>query len=129
MLSQNVGGDIGHVYAAGLADHLAESGGIQRGAGTNDPVGGKAGLLLHHVGEDINRIGDHNQDGVGGVLHNAVGDVPGDGDVGFGQVQPGLAGLPGHSGCEDDDLGVGAVFIAAMADFYLVKKSGTVDNI
>ena len=32
-------------------------------------------------------------------------------------------------GSEDDDLGIGAVFVAAVADLYLVKKGGTVDNI
>ena len=129
VLAQNIGGDIGHIHTAGLPNHLAEPGRVQGRAGTDDPVGGKSGLLLHHIGEHIYRIGHHHQNGIDSILHNPAGNVPGNGNIGFGQVQPGLAGLPGHSGSEDDDLGIGAVFVAAVADLYLVKKGGTVDNI
>ena len=45
------------------------------------------------------------------MIYTALGDI----HVGLGQVQPGLAGLPGHAGGDDNDVGIRRIGIIAAA--------------
>ena len=116
MLAKYVGMDVllGDVVVFGQA--RAQAGGVQDGARADDLLLGQAGDLGKYVGEDVHGVGHDDVDGVGGVFYDLGGDGLGDVDVGLRQVKTGLAGLSGHAGGQDHDVGILGILIAARVD-------------
>jgi hypothetical protein len=73
---------------------------------TEDAVGGEAGDLPHHVDHGVEGVADDDDDGVGGVLLDVLGDALDDAGVDADEVIAALAGLTGHTGGDDDDIGI-----------------------
>ena len=65
MLANDEGVHISAVYLQILTDQILESRGVQHGSCTDDPAGGQTGQLLCQIGEQIDRIGHHEQNTVG----------------------------------------------------------------
>ena len=51
---------------------MAETGGVEDGAGAEDALGGEAGKLSCVVGHDIHGIGDHEDDAIEAAGHDLV---------------------------------------------------------
>lgn len=90
-----------------VGDQESESGRVEIRARSDDPVGGEAGELPGNVGEDINRVGDDEQDGIGRVVGEAWDDVGEERQVPLEQVEAGLAGDLAGAGGDDAEIGSG----------------------
>ena len=51
---------------------MAETGGVEDGAGAEDALGGEAGELAGVVGHDIHGVRDHENSAVEATLHDLV---------------------------------------------------------
>jgi hypothetical protein len=120
VLAEDGGVDVHGGDAAVFGEEPAEARGIQHGAGAEDAAARPVGLDAGEVGQDVDRVGDDQHDGIGiDRLH--VGDDGGD-DLGVDlqQVEPVLAGARlGLAGGDHDDgrlaVGLGATSPAWMA--------------
>ena len=65
MFADDEGVHIAAVYLQILTDQILEPCGVQHGSRTDDPAGGQSGQFLCQIGEQIDRIGHHEQDTVG----------------------------------------------------------------
>ena len=118
MLADDEGMDVPAVHLQFLPQELLEPGGVQNGAGANDPLLGEAGEFPGGIGEHVHRVGHNEQDAAemagGELVHNLFQD----GDVLGDELQPGLAGLLVHP-CGDDRQGAaGGVVIGSGGDFH-----------
>ena len=129
MLAQNVSVDVLLADGEVLGQAGAEPGGVQNGAGADDPVGGQAGDLAEHVGQDVHRVADQDVDGVGSMADDVGGDALEDVDVGLGQIDAALAGLPGDAGGDDDHVGAFRVAVTAGVDLGLGGEGGGLPDV
>ena len=70
-------------------------------------LAGRPDRTLHHPHHDVERVGDHDDEGVGRVLLDRVGDGGHHLDVDADQIVAGHAGLTRHAGGDDDHVGPG----------------------
>ncbi len=80
---------------------------------------GKSGLLERHVRHDVERVGHHDDDGVGRNLGDLLGHVADDPGVGLEKIVAAHARLSGDARRDDEDvraLGNGVVRVAAARD-------------
>lgn len=80
---------------------------IQVGSGTDDTVLGQAGELPGHVGEDIDRVGNDQQNTVWAQFNELGNDALQDVAVALDQVQTAFAFLLANTGSDDDQTGSG----------------------
>lgn len=103
-------GDVGMDVLDGdfevFGDEESESGAVEDGAAAEDSFGVEAADFECGVGEDIDGIADHEEDGCGGELEEFGEGLAADVDVGGGEVQASLSGFLLGAGGEDDDIGV-----------------------
>ena len=118
MLAHNVRVDVARVDIQVLTEHVLEAGGVQNGTGADDVALGQAGHLDGGIGEDVNGIGDDQQDTRETALADLRDDALEDGDVLVHQVKTGLAGLLRGAGGDDDDRGIGNIGIVAGVDLH-----------
>ena len=116
MLADDVGVDAHGRHLEVFAEHVAEAGGVQHGAGADDAVGRQAGELPGGVGQNVDGVGGDEEDAVESVGHDVVDDGLEDLHVLVHQLQPGFAGLLGGAGAQDDERGVLAVGVGAAGD-------------
>lgn len=90
-----------------IGDEEAEPGGVEIGTRPDDPVGGEARELPGDEGQDVDGVGDDQQDGVRGVAGEVGDDAAEEGEVPLEQVEPGLAGDLAGSGGDDAEVGSG----------------------
>ena len=62
--------------------------------------------LLRAVGDDVDRVGDEDEDGTGGDLGELGQDLLHDAHRGAGELEAGLAGLLLSAGGDGDDIRV-----------------------
>ena len=117
MLTQQVTVHILGVHVALGGDELTHAGGVQQGAGAEDFVGGVVVFGLSKIGDQVHRVGDHDQNGTAGVAGNFGHHRVHHGDVLFRQ-HPAVVvtGLNAGTGSHHDDGGVRAVGVAAHPD-------------
>ena len=116
MLAQDVGVDVVGVDGAMPAKKVAKAGTIKDGARTDDPLGRQRRGPQSNVSEDVDGIGDHEEDGVAGVLDDVGDDAAADFDVLTNQIKARLGGLLLGTGGDDDDIGISTVGIIANTD-------------
>ena len=129
MLAHDIGLDIARVNLNVSAEHLLQTAGVEHGAGTDDVALGQAGHLDSGVGQNINRVGDDEQNAVEARLLNLGNNGLKDVDVLVNQVQAGLTGLLGSTGGDDDHGGVGDIGIIASVDLHRLGKRHAVRDI
>ena len=118
MLSQHEACHVLGVHAAEVAQHLIEACGVKQSAGAEDLIGRVVEFLLGNVGQDVQRIGHHDDDSLPGIagdlLHNIVHDV----DIFLKQhhTVTGITRLDAGTCSHHDDLGVRALLVAAHMD-------------
>ena len=83
---------------------------------------GQAGHLDGGVGQNIDRVGDDEQNAVEAGLLNLGNNGLEDADVLVDQVQAGLTGLLGSTGGDDNHGGVGDIGIIAGVDLHRLGK-------
>lgn len=98
-------------------DGDAEADRVEVGAGSDDLVRGEAGELLGHAGEDVDGVGDEHENGslLDGL--ETIQDGAENVFVTEDEFVTALAGLLAGTGCDDDDVGLTALFGGADADF------------
>ena len=87
MLAQDVGVDVVGVDGAMPAKKVAKAGTIKDGARTDDPLGRQRRGPQSNVSEDVDGVGDHEEDGVAGVLDDVGDDAAADFDVLTNQIK------------------------------------------
>ena len=82
------------------------------------------------VGEHVGRVGDHDDEGVAGVLRQRRQDVVAQVvDVLLEQVEAGLVGLAGDASGDDDEVGAVAGLVAGAAERDAVREVGAVQHV
>ncbi len=89
----------------------AETCGIQYTRHADDSFTRQAGNFLCHVDHGVERIGNDDDDRVLGVLHDLFGNAFNDIGVDFEQVRAVLARFARNAGSDDDDVGIGGIFV------------------
>ena len=108
-----------------LAQHVAETSGVQHGAGADDALVVQAGSLPYGVSQDVHWVGGNQEDAIKVIRHDIGDDAVHDLDVLAHQVQAGLARLLCGTGADDDHIGVCAIGVGALGD---AGASGGPDN-
>lgn len=91
-----------------IGDEETEARGVKVGARPDDPVGWEPGELPSDVGEDIDGVGNDDEDTVRGVTNQSGYDLLEEGEVPLQEVEPGLAGDLASSGGDDAEIGAGS---------------------
>ena len=129
VLAHDVGLNVARVDLDVGAEHLLQATSIEHGAGTDDVALGQTGHLDGGIGQDVDWVGDDQQNAVeAGLLdlgNNGLEDV----DVLVDQVQACLAGLLGGASGDDDHGGVGDIGIIAGVDLHRFGKRHAVRDI
>ena len=118
VLADDEGVDAAVVHAQVLAQQILQAGGVQNGAGTDDPVLGIARQLDGGGGQNINRVGHDQQDALKAGSGDLRNDAAHDAHVLVDQVQAGLAGLLGGAGGDNDDGRIGDRLIAGGVNLH-----------
>ena len=129
MLTHDIGLDIARVDLDVGTKHLLQTAGVEHGTGTDDVALGQAGHLDGGVGQNIDRVGDDEQNAVEAGLLNLGDNGLKDADVLVDQVQASLTGLLGSASGDDDHGGVGDIGIIAGVDLHRLGKRHTVRDI
>ena len=90
-----------------LGEEVAEARGVQHAGHADDPLGRQAAILLQRPDHHVERVGDADDEGIGGILLDARTDRGHDLEVDAEQVVTAHAGLPRHTGGHDADIGAG----------------------
>ena len=109
--------------------HLLQTAGVEHGTGADDMALGQAGHLDGGVGQNIDRVGDDEQNAVEAGLLNLGDNGLKDADVLVDQVQASLTGLLGSASGDDDHGGVGDIGIIAGVDLHRLGKRHAVRDI
>ena len=107
VFTHDIGLNVARVNLNVSAEHLLQTAGIEHGAGADDMALGQTGHLNGGVGQNVDRVGDDEQNAVEARLLNLGDNGLKDVDVLIDQVQAGLTGLLG-SASGDDDHGASA---------------------
>ena len=70
---------------------------------------GETGLDARQIGHDIKRVADDDDDGIGGIGFDRVGDTADDAGIDLEQIITAHAGLAGDAAGDDDDIAAFAV--------------------
>ena len=119
MFADDIGVHVAGVNGEVFTQQIAETGGIQRCAGTDDTAGIEAGEGAGDAGHNVHRVGSHQKDSVKARFRHRSDDGAEHLGVPVQQIQTGLAGLLGYAGANDHDIGVGAVGIVSGVDFHM----------
>ena len=105
--SEGDGPDGVGTLSGGQSGEGAEAGRVEDPGHAHDPRGGEAGGLLGQMGHLVERVRDHDHDGVGGVPADALGHIPDDGGVDDGEVRAAHPRLAGPACGHHDEVGIG----------------------
>jgi len=89
---------------------------IEKTTGTDNLICRKARTFAKNIGQNVNRIADHDIDGIGSHAGNLGNDALGNVHVDLGQIQTGLAGASGHTGGNDHDIGALGILVITGID-------------
>ncbi len=95
MSAEEEGVDVLDAESGFHGDECFESGDVEAAGLTQDAAGGEAGDFPGGVDHGVEGVGDDDDDGIGSVLFDVLGDVLDDFDVGFDEVVAGHAGFAG----------------------------------
>ena len=112
-----------------LRQSCTQTGSIQNRTGTDDPVFRQVGELVECVGQNIYRITYYNISSVGCMSgdfrDNALGNV----DIGLRQLQTGLTRLSCNTGCQDHNVRILCIHIAACVNGAGAAEGGALSDI
>src|SRR5690606_13261098 len=114
--AQHEGPHVAHRHAELLGHEVAEPAGVEHPGHPHHVALGAAGDLEHRVHHRVERVADHDDEGVGAGRLQVGGDVRHDLDVGVQQVVAAHARLAGDAGGDDHHVGPGHVVVRAGAD-------------
>lgn len=129
VLTHDISLNVARVNLDVSAEHLLQTAGVEHGTGADDMALGQAGHLDGGVGQNVDRVGDDEQNAVEAGLLNLGDNGLKDVNVLVDQVQAGLAGLLGSTSGDDDHGGVGDIGIIAGVDLHRLGKRHAVRNI
>lgn len=122
MLTDDESVYISAIYAELLTEQKFQAGGIQHGACADDAFRGKAGDTQCNAGQQINRIGDNQEDRIRTDARDLCDDRAHDSGVACQQVKTALAGPLSDARSDDDHGGVLQVIIIAVHDAARLRK-------
>ncbi len=118
VLADDVGVHVAGVDAAMPAEHELEPGAVEHGARSDHALPRPAEPFEGDVGQRVDRVGDHHDDGLARVSGDLVADRADDPGVLADQVRAGLPRLLLGAGGDDDHAGVGAILVRARLDVH-----------
>ncbi len=125
MAAEHHGGDVGHGDVELRGDEGSEAGGVEHAGHADDAVAGEAGDFERGPAHGVERIGDEDEDGIGGMFGHLGGDGADDVVVGEEQIVAAHAGLAGEAGGDDDDVGIrGGGVVVAAGDLHFIALDG-----
>ncbi len=99
-----------------LGDERAVARRVEYAGHAEDPAGREARGLIGHVGHDVERVRDHDADGIGGCLLDRVGDVADNPRVRGQKVVAAHPGLARDACGDDDDLAASGFIVSIRTD-------------
>ena len=129
MLADDVGMDVTRVDIQVSTQSLLEARGVQHGTGAQNVALGQAGHLHGSIRQDVNRVGNDEQNALEAHLANARNNGLEDRDVLVHKVKTGLARLLSGTCGDDDDGGVGGILIIARIDLHGTAERRTMADI
>ena len=125
--AQHHGAHVFHRHARSLREEELQPRGIEDAGHAHHPLGRKAGDLLHGVDHGIERIRDHDDEGVRAAGAQVLGHTAGDLEIDAEQIVARHAGLARHPGGHDDHVGACQIVPAGgAADGGVVAEHGAV---
>ena len=127
MAAEHEGGHVLDRDVELLGQEVAEAGRVQHAGHADDLLRLQAGELLQRPHHGVERVGDADHEGVGGILLDAVADRFHDLEVDADEVVAAHAGLARHAGGHDDHVGardVGVVVRALVLGVEPVDRRG-----
>ena len=125
--AEHEGGHVLDRHVELLGEEVAEAGRIEHAGHADDLFGLQAGELLQRPDHGVERVGDADDEGVRGILLDAVADRFHDLQVDADQVVAAHAGLARHAGGDDDHVGacdIGIVVRALVPGIEPVDRRG-----
>lgn len=111
VFAQDVGVDAAGVNVKNLGQVVAETGSVQHGARSEDPARGPAAERRGAESQHVDRISDHQQNGIRGVGGDFGQQGFNNRQIFFGQIQPAFSRFLGGPGGEDHHIGVPQVSV------------------
>ncbi len=127
MAAQNEGGNVLDRDVEFLGEEMAEPGGIEHSGHSDDSAVRKAAKFAERPDHRVERIGDADDEAVGGVRLDALADRLHHLEVDPEQIVAAHPGLSGDSGGDDADVGVGDLGIilgAGQPDVIAFDRAG-----
>lgn len=121
MLADDDAVHVAHVHPGALGDEVAKAAGVQHRSGPEDPARFDVDGACRREGDDVDGVGDEDEDRVGRVLQQSGHHRLDHADVGGGQFQTGLPGLLRGPGGDDDDRRVRGDIHGVRAGHHAVR--------
>ena len=112
----DMGMDILGADMEALCQRGLQTAGVQNGAGADDLILGNAGDLVEHIGQNINRIGNDDINGIGSIFGDILSNTLQNADIGLCQIQTSHTGFSGNSAGDHNDVGVCGILIITGAN-------------
>ena len=131
VFAQDQGRHLGGGKLELFGDQAAKPGGVELGSQADHLAGRQVELANGQVGQDIDRVGDDQHDGVAldagrrGLAEDAQEQL----DVAIDQVEPALVRLAAQAGRDDDDVALGNGLVAGRADPLIGDQRGAVEQV
>ena len=106
MAAEHEGGDVLDRDVEFVGEEIAEARGIQHAGHADHLLVRQAGGLLQRPDHRIERVGDADDEGVGGVFLDAGADLLHHLEIDAEEIVAAHAGLARHAGGDDADLGI-----------------------
>ena len=113
--AEHEGGDVLDRDLELVGEEITEARGVQHAGHADDLVGRQARELLQRPDHRVERVGDADDEGVGGMRLDARADGLHDFEIDADEVIAAHAGLARHAGGHDDDVGPGNVGVGTRA--------------
>ncbi len=97
MAADNDAFDFGRVGVEGVAEEIFETRAVECAAHADDAVLGEVGYLVDEVGHGVHRVGDADDDCIGRILEQVLGNRFNDTGVYTDEFLAGHAGLAGNT--------------------------------
>ena len=118
MLANNTSVDVARVNIEHVPQRVFETRAIEYGARTHYALAGEARKLHYYLCEDIYRVRNHQENAVKALFHNAGNDGLEDCYILLYQVETRFAWLLVSASGDDNDGGIGKIFVSASVDVH-----------
>ena len=117
------------IHTQMLTQLCFQSGRIQNGTGTDNPINRETGQLLCHIGQDIHRIGYDEENALTFPLCDLRNNALKDCHILLNQLQTGLARFLRRTGRNDDDGGIYDIIVRTCINLHRLCEGNAMADI